>query len=300
MENQDVWRVMNEAWSALTAWFEPEVERACRERGLEPRIWMLLLAVLTFEPEDTTPGHLMVRGPYTSSEMYLARLNKAADLGFLDVVAPSRYRLSRKGRQTTSTLIQLAREAMVRADPLERNESIEIANMMGKLVKNHLAVNPPPSLWSITLSYKLMPEAEPPMPYIEQAFSCLAAYRDDAHLAAWQNSGLSATCLEALTMFWHGEVSSLQTLCERLKPRGYTPHVYRDAMAELLEHGYLAGSEATAWITGNGRVIRNKIEEYTDRYFYAPWSCLNNAEKQTLHQLLTKMRERLSVSAGGS
>ena len=38
---------------------------------------------------------------------------------------------------------------------------------------------------------------DPPLPYAEQALSCLAAYRDDAHLSAWRPSGLSAPALEA-------------------------------------------------------------------------------------------------------
>ncbi len=295
MDNHELWRVMNEAWSALTNRFEPEVERSCKEFNLEPRQWMLLLSVLTFEPEDTTPGHLMVRGPYTSSDAYLGRLREAAKLGYLDVPEESRFRLSDKGRNTALELIRLAREAMVKADPLQSTESREMANLTDKLVQNSLNTKPPPDRWSIRLSYKLMPEMSQPMPYIEQGFSCLAAYRDDSHLAAWLNSGLSATSLEALTLFWRGEISTLKQLCNHLSSRGHAVHVYQDAMAELIHHGYLAGSEDSAWVTGSGRVFRNQVEEVTDRYFYAPWTCLDQLQKQNLYQLLIKLSEGLRV-----
>lgn len=296
MDNRDLWQVMNEAWSALTVRFEPEVERGCKEFNLEPRQWMLLLAVLTFEPEDATPGHFMVRGPYTSSDEYLNRLYEAVKLGYLDIVDASKFRLTDSGRNLTLELMRLARTAMVQADPLKSPESNDIAYLSGKLVQKCLETKPPPTNWSIKLSFKLMPESDPPMPYIEQAFSCLAAYRDDCHLAAWLNSGLSATSLEALTLFWRGEVATLDQLCDRLASRGHSMHVYQDALAELFHHGYLAGSEDSAWLTGSGRVYRNHIEVDTDRYFYAPWTCLDEAQKQNLYQLLVKLVEAFKVS----
>ncbi|HLA99690.1 MAG TPA: hypothetical protein VJL34_14680 [Anaerolineales bacterium] len=295
MENQELWQVMNEAWSTLTACFEPELDRACKQRDLEPRLLMLLLAVFTFEPEDTTPGHLMVRGPYTSSEVYLRRLNEAAQLGYLENVDTSKFRLTDKGRNTTIELIQLAREAMVRADPLGNLESTEIVHLIGRLVQSNLDTEPPPRRWSIRLSFKLMPDIDPPMPHIEQAFSCLAAYRDDSHLAAWQNSGLSATSLEALTLFWRGEVSSLHELSNRLVSRGHPLRVYQDSLSGLFKLGYLAGTDESAWVTGAGRVFRNKIESDTDQYFYAPWTCLDRTQKQSLNHLLVKLRDGLNA-----
>lgn len=295
MENQDLWRAMNEAWSALTALFEPEVEIACEKLALEPRMWMLLLAVLTFEPETTTPGHLMVRGPYTSSEVYLSRLKEAAKLGYLDVFDSSKFSLTPKGRNTTNEIVESARAAMDQADNLPRSETEEIARLTGRLVQNCLDTAPPPNRWSIQLSAKLMPESNPPMPYIEQAFSCLAAYRDDAHLAAWQHSGLSATSLETLTLFWRGEVSSLSQVCSHLAPRGYSKQVYQDALIELIRLGYLGGNEDSAWITGSGRVFRNQVEEDTDKYFYAPWICLDEDDKRNLYELLLNMQEVLAT-----
>jgi hypothetical protein len=293
MKNQELWRVMNEAWSALKACFEPEIERACKELGLEPRLWTILLAVHTFEPEDTTPGHLMVRGPYTSSENYLRRLNEAAEFGYLNIVDTSKFRLTEVGRDTTIELIEIARGAMTRADPLERLECKEIANLTGRLVQNSMATEPPPDQWSIRLSFKLMPEIDPPLPYIEQAFSCLAAYRDDSHLAAWQNCGLSATSLETLTLFWREKVSSLSELYQRLVSRGHPIRVYQDSLADLFKIGYLAGTDDSALVTETGRVFRNKIEADTDSYFYAPWSCLDGSQKQSLYQLLVKLQDGL-------
>jgi hypothetical protein len=142
-----------------------------------------------------------------------------------------------------------------------------------------------------------MPAAIPPLPYVEQAISCLAAYRDDAHLAAWQPSGLSATALEALTFLWRGEAGSLDALCERLAHRGHQRQIYSQALAELRKRGFIEGPDSAPQVTEAGRAFRNQVEADTDRYFFAPWACLDDAEKAELADLLTRLRDGLRESA---
>jgi hypothetical protein len=71
MDDQSLWKLMRESWIKLQARFDPAINLLVSESGLSIREWMMLISTLTFEPEDTTPSHLMVRGPYTSSEQYL-------------------------------------------------------------------------------------------------------------------------------------------------------------------------------------------------------------------------------------
>jgi len=154
--------------------------------------------------------------------------------------------------------------------------------------------------WSIKRPLKVAlathTEVRPPspsLPYIEQAISCLVGYRDDAHLAAWQPSGLSATALETLTFLWRGEADSLDTVCERLAHRGHPRRVYAEALAELRERGFIEGSEDAPRLTEAGRAFRDRVEADTDRYFFAPWVCLDDAEKVELADLLTRLRDGL-------
>jgi hypothetical protein len=163
------------------------------QSGLEGRGWGLLLAALTFEPDPATPAQLMVRNPYTSADLYLARLRVCAGKGFLKESTAGEFRLTSQGRSKVELFITQARNAMAKIDPLLLQESHTLAGYYKKIVQTCLETPPPPQSWSINLSYKLMPQDEPSLPFIEQAMSCLSAYRDDAHLAAWQDTGLSAT-----------------------------------------------------------------------------------------------------------
>jgi len=291
MDEHKLWNLTLEALAAVRTHYEPVIERFIAESGVTT--WGLLLMALTLEPETTSPARFQVRGPYTAADAYLGPLAAAAEKGYLAEGAPGEYRLMEAGRAEALRFIEEARAAMAEADPLPLADSERLSGLLDRLVQASLATPPPPGTRCISLSYRLMPAASPPLPYIEQAISCLAAYRDDAHLAAWQPSGLSATALEALTFLWRGEADSLDALCKRLAHRGHPRQVYAQALAELRERGFIEGPDSAPQVTEAGRAFRDQVEADTDRYFFAPWACLDNAEKAELADWLARLRDGL-------
>ena len=296
MDNSDLWLLMGATSRAVTPTYEPVFDRFCTENGLNPWTFGLLLAALTFEPKAISPARLQVRGPYTAASSFLERLQSAAEKGFLVETAPGEFHLTARGRRDMERRLVDGRAAMAAADPLPAPESRELADLLGRLVQASLATPPPPDTWSISLSLELMPAIQPPLPYIEQALSCLAGYRDDAHLAAWQPSGLSAAALEALTLIWRGEVASLALVAQRLSARGHAVEVYANALAELRQRGFLEGPDAGFYLTENGRLFRARVEQETNGYFFAPWDCLAPVERERLALLLTRLRDGLQVA----
>ena len=293
MEDQALWQLMRAAWIEIEAHYEPAIKPLVAESGLNIRAWMVLLAALTFEPEDTTPSHLMVRGPYTSCERYLMWLESAADKGYLTKTSSGSFRLSSRGHEATQEFIRLAREAMVSADPLDLRESKDLAEVLDKLVKECLETSPPPNTWSISLSNKLMPPIDEYMPFIEQAFSCLSAYRDDAHLAAWRSTDLSAISMETLTVIWRSQASSLDEVTDKLSNRGHPKKVYVDALSQSITKKYISGSNRMLRLTEKGKLFRDRVEAKTDQYFFTPWACLTKDEKNKMAVILTDLREGL-------
>jgi hypothetical protein len=286
MDDLALWELMRDAWLRLEQRYSPAVKPLVSKSKLTLRDWMLLLAALTFEPEDTTPSHLMVRGPYTSSEKYLAGLEKASKFGYLNKVSDGRYRLSDSGKESVQRFIYLAREAM-NPDPMISSDDLEdLALILKKLVDECLASPPPPDKWSIGLSKKLLPPVEQAMPFIEQSISCLAAFRDDAHLASWCSSGLSASAMESLTLIWQGQIDQFNNLVRKLEFRGHPESVYLDALAELRNKGYIEGSRNHIRITARGDNFRNQVEDTTNEYFFHPWSCLTENDKFQIANLL--------------
>jgi predicted transcriptional regulator len=288
MDDRILWQIIKDAWRMIQEKFDPAIQPFVAESSLSMREWMLILAALTFEPEDTTPSHLMVRGPYTSSDRYLSGLEKVADAGYFEQVGEGRYRLTDSGRGAANTFIELARKAMTAAS-LPDEDLSTLATLFDRLVKACLETAPPPDTWSIDLSNKLMPSKQPPLPFIEQAISCLAAYRDDAHLASWCSSGLSASAMECLSLVWRDQASSIREVFGKLEFRGHPESVYLDAIVELKEREYLEGSRNSLRLTESGMQFREQVEELTDQYFYNPWSCISDSEKKTIAKLLSKI-----------
>lgn len=289
MKDQDLWELMQSTRLKFEACYKPAIQQLISDSGLSMREWMMLIAALTFDPEDITPSHLMVRGPYTSCEQYLNWLNNAVYQGYFTNVSGGEFHLTPKGLNASRDFIKLARDAMVSADPLSPAVSMRLAELFERLVLMCLETPPPPEIWSIRLSYKLMPEIDPPMPFIEQALSCLSAYRDDAHLAAWQSSSLSATALETLTLIWRGLGSSLDEICGKLAFRGHPKKVYINALDELKNRGYISGNWQLVRLTNEGKSFRDQVEANTDQYFYSPWSCLTLSEKQEIADSLGRI-----------
>lgn len=290
MKELKLWELMRNIHAAITAGYEPALERLCLDAGLEPRQWSTLLAAQTFEPEETTPSHLLVRVPFYASEVYGDRLQHLAQRGLLESLPDNHFRLTEAGRAAVSRFITTARLVMAHLDPLPVERSQRLGSLLRRLVHASLEIDPPPNKWSISLSYKLMPPDEPSLPSIEQSFSCLAAYRDDAHLAVWRSSGLSAMALEELTLFWRGEVSGYDDLCRKLSYRGHSCKVFNTVLEELRHHGFIGGSDEALRLTAAGRVYRTELEDLTNRYFFAPWRALDLTEKEEMSQLLLQLQ----------
>jgi len=314
MNDHELWDLLRQAYAAIASRYDPVAERIVTESGVDARTWGILLAVLTFgltpsplhPPSPLLAGEgkgdwgvearwFLVRGPYTAAEAYQSRLAATASKGYLAEVAPGAYRLTETGRAATERFVAELRAAMAQADPLPHAAAARLASLLERLVQASLHKPSPPDTWSISLSHKLMPAADPPLPYSEQLISCLTAYRDDAHLAAWRPSGLSATALEALTLLWRGEADSLEALCQKLAPRGHPRQVYAQALAELRQRGFIAGPDDAPRLTPAGQTFRDQVEAATDRYFFAPWGCLNAGEKEELAGLLIRLQDELKT-----
>lgn len=295
MDNPGIWQLLRSVNISLQATYQNVIDTVTNEQDITARDLGLLVAVHKFEPDDTTPAHLLVRTPYNSAENFQIRLNHLVAHELLTEIGPHVYRLSAAGRQVVDQFILEARHEINQADPLTMTESLHLAELLGSLVNSSLATPPPPGTWSISLSHKLMPDPQPPLPFSEQALSCLFAYRDDSHLAAWQSSGLSATTLEVLTLVWCQEAKSLPRILEKLSSRGHSEHVYQDAITELHANHFITGMRGSLKITTEGKYFRDQVEADTDCYFFAPWNCLSDSQKEELVGLLFKLQAGLQI-----
>jgi len=295
MNPAGLWSIALEALQALGRHYGPEMDRAAAELNL-PEWYGWLLPALVFDPEPVSATRLRIRSPYTSARWYNERLASAARQGLLISVAgtENEYRLTELGKRAAEHVIGAAYAKMATLQPLPPTELEHLADLLLRLVKSCLTAPEPPGKWCINLSRRTDPGDHAAVVIrIDQYLSDMSAYRDDAHLAAWQPYEMDGHAWEAFTLLWRGEASTLDDLCQRLGRRGYSRDEYRQALEDLIQRGWVAEEAGEYRVTPPGKEIRQAAEETTDRYFYAPWSCLSQEETEDLRTLLIRLRDAL-------
>ncbi|MCP4165483.1 MAG: hypothetical protein GY759_06270 [Chloroflexi bacterium] len=288
-----IWRSMLEVGASLTAHLSPTLRYYENKTGIGGWSWFTLLRVRAFEPTPTTIEGLLLLSPYDSAGRYRPHLNQALKQAYLLEQPTGTFCLTDTGRLAVDQFIADLRAVMVAFDPLSLQEGGRLAHCLKRLVQASLLVLPAAAPAAITHSYRLMPDRSPSLPFIEQCISCLAAYRDDCHIAAWQPGGLAGPALEALTLLIRGRADSLQSLHVQLVRRAQPRQAYRAALVELRERGYIEGPDDALIATEPGRDYRQQVEEETDRLFFKPWAGLDESELNDVHDLLILLGDGL-------
>ena len=208
------------------------------------------------------------------------------------------YALTDAGRKAAWRIFEAARDSMVPLQPLPSADLERLAGLLRRLVEASLAAPEPPRQGCLRLSRRIDPgEAAPVLVRIDQYLSDLNWYREDSHMAVWQPYGISGAAWEAFTHLWRGDAGTLDELYAKLAFRGHSREAYAEAAGELIACGWVAGHEDGYRVTEAGQAVRQQAEETTDRYFYAPWGCLDGGELRKLGELLAGLRDGLRPAA---
>jgi hypothetical protein len=250
--------------------------------------WFLIQAA-EFDPEPLTVANLRVRDVYASERLVQALLELMASEQWLDRSTQDTYALTDKGRAALHSRLQRRQELIDHLPPLPGGAVDRLAALLGQLIDASLAAPVPPGSWCLAHSRRRAPaHAAPALLRIAQYFSDFNAFRDDAHMAAWQSYKLEGYVWEAFALICAGEAESAASVFANLAYRGYSCAEYAAALEALARRSWLepCGTADTYRVTTEGREVREVIERLTDSYFYAPWSCLTQAEIAELHVLL--------------
>jgi hypothetical protein len=125
-------------------------------------------------------------------------------------------------------------------------------------------------------------------------FGELTAYRDDSHIAAWQAHDIEGHAWEILTYLWRNtSAATIETLYQKMGYRGIPLDVYVQDLRELAKCGWIEENAGAYRMTAEGKRIREEAEALTDQNFFAPWSCLSEAELEDFRNLATKLCDGL-------
>ncbi|HEX7975863.1 MAG TPA: hypothetical protein VF498_15745 [Anaerolineales bacterium] len=293
MKINDLYPLVLDAFRELGSRYSPAMQQAAAQFGLdEPHQWFLLLTAQMFDPEAISPERLRMRSPYTATQAYQGRLEGLASRGLLTPSGKGEFRMTKLGRQTAQRIIEAAYNQMAALETLPEASLERLAALLRRLVGASLKAAEPPGKWSLLHSRLTDPGDDANvLVRIDQYLTDLAAYRDDAHLASWQPFQINGQVWEALTLLWRSEATNLDELYQKLQGRGYSQASYNQALRELVNRGWAAEVNGKYRLTLEGQELRQTAEQTTDRYFYAPWVCLDEADEAELRSLLVQLAE---------
>jgi DNA-binding PadR family transcriptional regulator len=284
-----------DAANAIVPYYDPMLLKAGEGFNLDGPETYLLLALPSFKDSPISIELLNVRSPYTNEEIYRKRLESMTRVGILDALDEDHFTLTERGKRAFEILRNAAYSGMSSVAPLPAKDLAKLADLLIKRVNSCLAAPEPPGKWCIQHSHELDPgPAAAVMVRLDQYLSDVIAYRDDAHLAAWKPTGVDGHTWDVLTLLWLNGSESIDTAMQKLVRRGHPFEKPEEAFKTLVNLHWANYSLDFYTITQEGREARQKAEELTDTYFYAPWKDASSRELDTLADLLLRFKQGLN------
>lgn len=293
-------------WSTIEQAFEPldkiggdAMMRAVAELGLQPGWFTWFAAAALFGPEPFTTGLFMRMFPYGLVRLNEERFAAAAQGGYVTSDGQGEYRATAAARTVAAQVLGAMNASIAHLQPLPDEQLRRLAGYLARLADASLAASEPPNF---LMAHKrvYLPDGHDASPLLQVALRIneLTAYRDDAHIAAWQPLGVAGHAWEALTTLWRGGAAALDALHAKLGARGVPREVYAEDLHDLMAYGWVAEEAGVYRATPAGQQTRENAEALTERYFFAPWACLSAAEQEDVFDLATQMRDGLRRPTG--
>jgi hypothetical protein len=265
-----------------------------RRGNAESPAWFLVQAE-EFDPEPLSIERIRTRAVWSSERIVVALLDLMVSEKWLDRNGDD-YPLTVEGHAVIQGMIE-RRQAILSPliTYLGKDEVEPVERFMRRVLDASLTSSEPPGKWSLAHSRRRAPDDDAPTVFkLFQYCADFNAYRDDAHMAAFQPLGVDAFAWEAFSHVWRGTATTAQAIFNELPHLGYSRGEYNEGLRQICEHGWVKTDDGEHYqITAEGRKIREEAERLTDEYFYGAWSCFTDAEVEAFHHRLTNLKMKL-------
>lgn len=290
-----LWDVALEVQLALGAKYRSANESISQETGVEQLVWNQLLTALSYEPEAISTAQLRKRNPYSAPSLSDQRLEALRAQGWLEAQPSSEFRLTESGRAQALSILGALRAYHATIQPLPASEMSRIEELLGRMVSAADGAATPPGTWCLTRGRRLLPpDAAAPTTKVDYYLSCLNAFRDDSHLAAWQAYEVSGEAWELFSSIWRGGQKTLDELSAELAFRGQAREAYEAALKDLVAKGWVAETNNGYSPTAAGKALREQVESTTDQFFLEAESALTKSQTEELGASMAKLLAALT------
>lgn len=238
--------------------------REMERLGIDRPAYFFVMGGVALQPDE---GARLVdmTNPYpTVFDGNLASASAARAAGLVDEVG-GKWRMTSKGRELAAEFRRECDTFFRSLEPVPAADIRRLADLLGRALSAIEASDVPKDHMPRTARYRGDPSV--PMAALDNAVFGLWQARDDCHMASWREAGFDGPTFDVITRVWRNEAADEAALMKILG--GQRPEDVRAGLAKLRRDG-LVKTDGVA-ITEQGRDIRQRIEDETDRRFFAPW-----------------------------
>lgn len=255
--------------------------------------WYMIQAA-EFVPEPLTVETLRVRDTYASPQLAQALLEMLASEQWLDR-RDDGYALTDAG-QTIITQLQARSARMIALVSLPVELTTRLEFLLRQLIDASLQSDTPPGEWCLRYSRRRAPSDDAlALHKVLHYLADFNAFRDDAHMAAFQPYISQGYIWETFTFVMDEQATTATELFTQLAYRGYSVEDFKGALAQLVQLEWIRQNSETETfqVTEVGSAIRAEVERLTDDYFYAPWIVLTEGEQAEVITLMSELSQAL-------
>lgn len=274
----------------------PPVIMQMRRGYAESPAWMMVQA-MEFEPEPLSVGRFRVRAVYASERIAAALLELLATEGWLDYLGNGDYVLTPAGQQVTQRMRQRTVEWLSGLEA-HLTDLAGLEQLWGRIIANCMATEAD-GPWCLRYSRRRAPaDSAAAAVKLNQQCADFNAFRDDTHMASYLSYGITGHTWELFWYIWQEKATTIETLHEALLHRGFSRQEDEAAIRELQGREWIAAAgDGTLSVMQQGRAIRKTAEQQTNERFYAPFTCLSQAELDDCLGRMERLRAELAQLA---
>jgi hypothetical protein len=257
----------------------PAASEAVEQLGVERSVFFTLMQLRVIEGSYGPPITLAQirswsRYVYSSKDLASEPVSILTEKGLLVEDAEGGYALTPWAHSIVANVHEAAWAHLSRLQPLPPGElrglTEEFERAAKSMAEDPLLAPRPGTHFAGSRALATFGADAHPMVRLEQAIYDLWLARDDAHIGAWRDTGLEGPTMQALTLLWSGEASTVSGLAEMLY-EDQMPEDLEGNLSALAERGYLMRDGDNLALTPEGSLAREDIERETDRRYFASW-----------------------------
>ncbi len=265
--------------------------RAMDRLGLDRPAYFSAIDLGTQDPRGARPQDIQNSAYRTTDDPLRAPLAAAESVGLVRW-QDGRWSLTDRGQVVLDDLRQAMDRHFAGLTPIGTGDLDQLAALLDSALAACVQA-PDPKTREHTPRAARYRWKEPSSPFarLDAAIYGLWQVRDDCHVQAWRDAGLTGPTVDVLTRIWRGEASTEGELAGKITTQ--RPEDVRASAQQLRSDGSLADGEPLR-LTPAGKTLRERVEAETDRYFFGPWPDPVGAKAAWLTERLAAVNEALA------